>query len=149
MSTNSMYFDILQAVKQRVREVSGDIVPTIRKRPILLVTDSIPSIIISPGPGAETIGLEAFNRTVEYRYPVTITLVSAGDRVTEVDVQGALELRERIRYQMYQPMLEGVVSVHDTEIDLDPPYSTAAGPTTVYDVSAIRLTYLTMETRTA
>lgn len=147
--SNSMYFDILAAVKQRILGVCGEIIPVIRKRPILLVTDQIPAIIVNPGPGAEQVGLETFARGVEYRYPVTVTIIHPGDRVTEVDVQGHLELRERIRNALFQPLLDGVVSVHDTEIDLDPPYTTAAGPTSVYDVAAIRLTFLSIETRTA
>lgn len=145
----SIYFDILEAVKQRVLSASNEIMPVIRKRPILLATDAIPAIVISPGPGAETIGLEAFGQVVEYLYPVTITLVMASDRVTEVEVYGALELRERIRQAMYQPLLEGVASVLNTTIDLDPPYSTAAGPNTVYDVTAIRLTFSSTEHRSA
>jgi len=145
----SIYFDILEAVKQRVLSASNEIMPVIRKRPILLATDVIPAIIISPGPGAETIGLEAFGQVVEYLYPVTITLVMASDRVTEVEVYGALELRERIRQAMYQPLLAGVASVLNTTIDLDPPYSTAAGPNTVYDVTAIRLTFSSTEHRSA
>lgn len=145
----SVYFDILEAVKQRVLGASNEITPIIRKRPMLLATDTIPAIIISPGPGAETIGLEAFGQVVEYLYPVTITLVMASDRVTEVEVYGALELRERIRQAMYQPLLAGVASVLNTTIDLDPPYSTAAGPNTVYDVTAIRLTFSSTEHRSA
>jgi hypothetical protein len=145
----SIYFDILEAVRQRVLGASNEITPIIRKRPMLLATDTIPAIIISPGPGAETIGLEAFGQVVEYLYPVTITLVMASDRVTEVEVYGALELRERIRQAMYQPLLAGVASVLNTTIDLDPPYSTAAGPNTVYDVTAIRLTFTSTEHRSA
>ena len=145
----SIYFDILEAVRQRVLGASNEITPIIRKRPMLLATDTIPAIIISPGPGAETIGLEAFGQVVEYLYPVTITLVMASDRVTEVEVYGALELRERIRQAMYQPLLAGVASVLNTTIDLDPPYSTAAGPNTVYDVTAIRLTFTSSEHRSA
>lgn len=145
----SIYFDILEAVRQRVLGASNEITPIIRKRPMLLATDTIPAIIISPGPGAETIGLEAFGQVVEYLYPVTITLVMASDRVTEVEVYGALELRERIRQAMYQPLLAGVASVLNTTIDLDPPYSTAAGPSTVYDVTAIRLTFSSTEHRSA
>jgi hypothetical protein len=145
----SIYFDILEAVRQRVLGASNEITPIIRKRPMLLATDTIPAIIISPGPGAETIGLEAFGQVVEYLYPVTITLVMASDRVTEVEVYGALELRERIRQAMYQPLLAGVASVLNTTIDLDPPYSTAAGPNTVYDVTAIRLTFSSTEHRSA
>lgn len=145
----SIYFDILEAVRQRVLGASNEITPIIRKRPMLLATDTIPAIIISPGPGAETIGMEAFGQVVEYLYPVTITLVMASDRVTEVEVYGALELRERIRQAMYQPLLAGVASVLNTTIDLDPPYSTAAGPNTVYDVTAIRLTFSSTEHRSA
>jgi len=146
---SSTYFNILEAVKQRVTTVSNEIVPVIRKRPILLATDTIPAIIISPGPGAETAGLEAFGQVVEYLYPVTITVVAASDRVTEVEVYGALELRASIRQAMYQPLLAGVASVVNTTIDLDPPYSTAAGPGTVYDVTAIRLTFSSIENRSA
>lgn len=146
---SSTYFNILEAVKQRVISVSNEITPVIRKRPILLATDTIPAIIISPGPGAETVGLEAFGQIVEYLYPVTITVVAASDRVTEVEVYGALELREAIRQAMYQPKLAGVTSVVNTTIDLDPPYSTAAGPGTVYDVTAIRLTFSSIENRSA
>lgn len=145
----SIYFDILEAVRQRVLGASNEITPIIRKRPMLLATDTIPAIIISPGPGAETVGMEAFGQVVEYLYPVTITLVMASDRVTEVEVYGALELRERIRQAMYQPLLAGVASVLNTTIDLDPPYSTAAGPHTVYDVTAIRLTFSSTEHRSA
>lgn len=143
----SIYFDILEAVKQRVVGVSNEIEPVIRKRPILLATDPIPAIIISPGPGAETVGQEMFGGGVEYLYPVTVTIVAASDRVTEIEVHGMLDLRERIRQAMYQPLLAGVASVRNTTIDLDPSYSTAAGPSTVYDVTAIRLTFSSIENR--
>jgi hypothetical protein len=146
---SSTYFNILEAVKQRVLSVSNEITPVIRKRPILLATDAIPAIIISPGPGAETVGLEAFGLVVEYLYPVTITIVNASDRVTEVEVYGSLELRERIRQAMNQPKLGEVASVINTTIDLDPAYNTAAGPGTVYDVTAIRLTFSSIENRSA
>ena len=80
----SVFYQILDAVRDRLATIPS--VPTIviRKRPVLVQEDTVPIVIVSPG--REIIGDEAFGNIVEYLYSVEVTIIQAGNRVYEADV---------------------------------------------------------------
>jgi len=147
----SVWFNILDAVKDRVAAVSGAPVPEIRKRPVVLDGDVIAApaglVLICPG-GAETRGVEAMPDLVSWDYPVIVAMVQPNDRVFEVDTASQLELREGVRNALSQPLLPAVASVWDTDVDPLEPFS-LQGPKDVYEVTGFRCLYKSRETRVA
>lgn len=134
---------IVGEVKSRLQTLGVPIV--VRKRAILLEGDRLPLLIVSPA--QEAVNLEAFNGVVCYDYAVNVTLINAGNRVYEPDVYSWLDLRERIRNELYQVTLSGAVSVFDTMISLSPALEVVSGSTGNYDVAGITVTYRSLESR--
>lgn len=141
----SVFYQILDGVRDRLALVPS--VPTIviRKRPILLQEDTLPLIIISPG--QDSIGDEAFNNTVEYNYSVEISIIQAGNRVYEADVATLFDLRENIRNQLFQPLLGGAVTVYDCQLETNPAFEVVSGQASNYDISGMVITYKSVESR--
>ena len=138
-----VFSTILAAVKARLEPLGTPVV--VRKRAILLEGDRLPLIIVSPS--QETINLEAFAGVVCYDYAVNVTLINAGNRIYEQDVYQWLDLRERVRNELYQVTLSGAVSVFDTMISLNPALEVVSGSTGNYDVAGITITYRSYESR--
>ena len=141
----SVFYQILDGVRDRLALVPS--VPTIviRKRPILLQEDALPLIIISPG--QDSIGDEAFNNTVVYNYSVEVSIIQAGNRVYEADVATLFDLRENIRNQLFQPLLGGAVTVYDCQLETNPAFEVVSGQASNYDISGMVITYKSVETR--
>lgn len=141
----SVFYQILDGVRDKLALIPS--VPTIviRKRPILLQEDILPLIIISPG--QDSIGDEAFNNTVEYNYSVEVSIIQAGNRVYEADVATLFDLRENIRNQLFQPLLGGAVTVYDCQLETNPAFEVVSGQASNYDISGMVITYKSVETR--
>ncbi len=141
----SVFWDILSSTKTRVEAVAN--VPTvkIRKKPVLVQEDSLPLILITPG--KERIGDEGFDSLVEYIYEVQVTLIRAGNRIYESDVESFLELRQGIRQALYQPSLPGAATVLDVNMETSPPFDIVSGDSNNYDISGIIVRYKSIEQR--
>ena len=142
----SAYFDIMQAVRNRLQTaLAGVASVVIRKRAIYLETDTLPKVIISPS--SEQVNLDAFGGIVTWDYTIQVTLVQAGNRVFEADVEEWLQLREDIRQQLYQPTLSGLANIVGMTIDMQPAFESVLGNVSNYDVSGMTITYQNVEAR--
>jgi len=141
----SVFYQILDAVRDRLATIPS--VPTIviRKRPVLVQEDTLPIIMVSPG--REVIGDEAFGNVVEYLYSVEVTIIQAGNRVYEADVATLFDLRENIRNQLFQPLLSGAASVYDCQLETNPAFEVVSGQASNYDISGMVITYKSVEAR--
>lgn len=141
----TVFWQILDSVRDRISTIPGVPTVVIRKRPILTQEDSVPLIIISPG--EERVGMEAFPITVEYRYTVQISIIQAGNRIFDADVSSLLDLRQSIRNIMYQPFLDGSATVYNCFMDMSPAFEVVSGDSSNYDVTGMVLTFHSIETR--
>jgi len=141
----TVFWQILDSVRDRISTIPGVPTVVIRKRPILTQEDSVPLIIISPG--EERVGMEAFPITVEYRYTVQISIIQAGNRIFDADVSTLLDLRQSIRNIMYQPFLDGSTTVYNCFMDMSPAFDVVSGDASNYDVTGMVLTFHSIETR--
>lgn len=141
----SVFWDILSSTKTRLEAVSGIPPVAIRKKPVLLQEDSIPLVLVTPG--KEKIEMEAFDRVVEYVYEVQITIIRAGNRIYESDVESFLSLRQAIRNALYQPFLPGASTVLDVNMNTTPPFDIVSGDASNYDISGIIVMYKSIEER--
>lgn len=141
----TVFWQILDSVRDRISTIPGVPTVVIRKRPILTQEDSVPLIIISPG--EERVGMEAFPITVEYRYTVQISIIQAGNRIFDADVSTLLDLRQSIRNIMYQPFLDGSTTVYNCFMDMSPAFDVVSGDSSNYDVTGMVLTFHSIETR--
>ena len=141
----TIFWQILDSVRDRISAIPGVPTVVIRKRPVLTQEDSVPIIIISPG--EERVAMEAFPITVEYRYTVQISIIQAGNRIFDADVSTLLDLRQSIRNIMYQPFLDGSASVYNCFMDMSPAFEVVSGDSSNYDVTGMVLTFHSIETR--
>lgn len=141
----TIFWQILDSVRDRIQSLPGSHNVVIRKRPVLIQEDTVPIIIISPG--EERVGMETFPITVEYRYTVQISIVQPGNRIFEGDVSTLLDLRQSIRNIMYQPFLDGSTSVYNCFMDMSPAFDVVSGDSSNYDVTGMVLTFYSIETR--
>jgi hypothetical protein len=141
----TVFWQILDSVRDRISTIPGVPTVVIRKRPVLTQEDSVPLIIISPG--EERVGMEAFPITVEYRYTVQISIIQAGNRIFDADVSTLLDLRQSIRNIMYQPFLDGSATVYNCFMDMSPAFEVVSGDSSNYDVTGMVLTFHSIETR--
>lgn len=141
----TVFWQILDSVRDRISALPGIPNVVIRKRPVFTQEDVVPLIIISPG--EETVGMEAFPITVEYMYRVQISLVQAGNRIYEGDVSTLLDIRQAIRNVLYQPFLDGSVSVYNCSMDMSPAFEVVSGEASNYDVTGMVFTFNSIESR--
>ena len=141
---SSFFWSGLVYAKQRIETIPGIPTVKIRKKPALLQEDTIPLILVTPG--GEKISMEAFDRVVEYTYDIQITIIRAGNRIYESDVESFLELRQSIRNVMYQPNLPGTEFI-DANIELTPPFDIVSGDANNYDISGLIIKYKSIEER--
>lgn len=143
----SIYYDILNALKTKIVGVAGSIPVQIRKRPVFLVNDALPSIVISPDDTkGEVIEYEAFCKQVTYIYPVVVTLFEVGNRIQEIDTINTLDLREQIRNSIYQPTLAGQNTIYDTLLDLSGAYMQSEQRSN-YELTNFRVQFKSLEER--
>ena len=143
----SQYLTILEAVKARVESVSGAVPVIIRRRPVMLSTDTLPVIVVAPSPDGESIDMETFNRGVTWAYPVYVVVFTQGNRELGIAL-GDFDLRETIRNEIFQPLLSGAGTVYDIELSLSGPFNLRSQENTV-ETDAFRVIYKSSETRVA
>lgn len=141
----SVFYDILYAIKTRLQTISQGPPVHVRKRAIILESDSLPVIVVSPA--SEIIGLDTFKKMAGIDYTVQVTLVQAGNRIYESDTQDWLQLRETVRRLLYQPELTGISDVIAMELDMQPAFESVVGATSNYDISGMTITYRVLEER--
>lgn len=141
----TIFWQILDSVRDRISTIPGAHPVVIRKRPVLTQEDTVPIIIVSPG--EERVGMEAFPVTVEYRYTVQISIIQPGNRIFDADVSSLLDLRQSIRNIMYQPFLDGSATVYNCFMDMSPAFEVVSGDASNYDVTGMVLTFYSIETR--
>lgn len=141
----SVFWEILFSVQQNLITSIGTVPVRVRKRSILLESDTLPIIIVSPD--RESIAMEAFNRVVGYDYTIQVTLIQAGNRIYEQDTKDWLLLRQKIRNVLYQPTLPGISSIVGMDMNLQPPFEAVSGNVSNYDVSGMTVTYRNIEER--
>lgn len=141
----SIFWDTLIATKTRLEGVTGIPTVKIRKKPILLQEDSIPLVLLTPG--KERVEMEAFDKVVEYVYEIQISIIRAGNRIYEADVESFLTLRQDIRNALYQPGLTGANTVLDSVIETSPAFDIVSGDSGNYDISGIVIRYKSIEER--
>lgn len=144
----STYFAILEAVRARLAAVQGIPPVSIRKRPLPFADEVAPLCIVSPADG-ERSGLETFTAGVVYEYPVFVALYMVGDQTLEIGVESLLELRERVRNELYQPALPDVTAAYDLDLEPQAAFDWSAQVGSRYEVTGFRAVYKVTETRVA
>lgn len=146
----SIYFDILKSLKNRVEKVAGGVPVLLRKRPIFLVDDPLPCIVVSPDLNGESIEYLTFQPCIEvtYEYPCLVTIFEAGDRVQEIYTDKYLLLRESVRNVLFQPTLEGAETVYDANIDMSGSYALVEQRNN-FETTTFRIRFKSLETRLA
>jgi hypothetical protein len=142
----SAYWEILKAVAKAVRGIPaiGPQAVAVRKRPVLLPSDGVPFVVVSPR--TERVADENFNGQATLEYPVLVTVIHDNAKFLEQDVQWLLDAREDIRQVLHTPLLAGVAGVWDVEIDLSPAFD-PAGLDAAYAYSAVEATFSNQELR--
>jgi len=142
---NSVFWSALYYTKERLSGIPGIPEVKIRKKPILLQEDVIPIIIITPG--KEDIGIETFDKIVEYIYEIQISYIRDGNRIYEEDVKEFLGIRQAIRNTLYQPLLPGSSTILDSVIETTPAFEVVSGESANYDISGMVVRYKSIEER--
>lgn len=160
---DAIYQSVLQATSQLARAGTTGISAVYRRRkPVLLEADTVPCVIVSPGVDGERIVFETFGGQVVYGYPVTCLVVSSGITIKTAAVQNPeaadttadtateqhLLARESLRNAVYKRTLSGVSSVFNGEIVMGQPVTVAGGGQSLYMLSAMTVTYWSLETHT-
>lgn len=143
----SAIYDIMADIKTRIETIASVPPVVIRSRAILLETDALPVIIVSPL--QETNAIDAFNLAVAWDYTVQVTIVQAANRVFSANVSSYLQLRENIRQKLYQPTLPTVTGIIGMEINMQPAFESVIGNVNNYDISGMTITYRRLEARSA
>ena len=142
---SSIFWEALVYTKKRLEMIPSIPTVKIRKKPVLLQEDTIPLILVTPG--KEKVGMEAFERVVEYIYEIQITMIRPGNRIYESDVESFLKLRQSIRDNLYQPNLPGANTVIDAIIETTAPFDVVSGDAGNYDISGLIIRYKSIEER--
>ncbi len=143
----SVYLDILNAVQVRVANAAPGIPCHVRRRPLLVNTDTLPTIVVAPSPEGESIELDAFERHVTWSYPVTVAVFSRGNRELSIAATD-MDLREDVRNAIYQPLLSGASTVYDIDLQLSGPFNLRS-PENTTEVDGFQVIYKSSETRSA
>ena len=143
----SQYLTILEAVQARVASAAAGVPVQIRRRPVMLSSDTLPLIVVAPSPDGESIELETFSRGVTWSYPVYVVVFSKGNRELAI-APDDFDLREAVRNQIYQPLLSGASSVYDIDLTLSGPFNLRSQENTV-ETDAFQVIYKSSETRSA
>lgn len=143
----SVYLDILNACQARVAAAAGGVPVHLRRRPQLLNTDTLPTIVVAPSAEGESVDMETFSRGVTWAYPVVVVIFSRGNRELSI-APDDMDLREDIRNAIYQPLLSGAGTVYDIDLQLSGPFNLRS-PENNTETDAFQVIYRSSETRTA
>lgn len=116
-----VYFDLLEAVGVELSTVDGVNEVSVRNRPLQIdAVDPLPHVLVWPGEGAERVdslqwGNPGGPGRVVWLYPVTVVLLTAGNRVVAANLFAYMLLRQQIRDRLFHPLLGGAVTVYDCD----------------------------------
>ncbi len=149
---SNIYYSILSAVGAVCASVAGINEVSVRRKPLQLDgVDPLPHAIVWPGPGAEKIDELQFGPgpgqgfRAWVLYPVTVALLTSGNRVVATDLSAYMDLRERTRNALFKPLLGGAVTVFDCEIDPRDVFDLEAFTKGNFDVTGWTLSYRSSE----
>jgi hypothetical protein len=147
----SIHFDILDNLRDRLVFVDPSIPVIIRKKSVLLQTDTTPIIILSPG--KVTNSNDYFEKVVQRVYPVHLSYIRPGDRdYSEEECSRILDIEEKLREEVFQPLTEIETGLPedqgvDCNMDEKPPFEVASGDRNNYDISGYVIRYTLFELR--
>lgn len=164
---DAIFQQVVEGVGKRIQTaVASDNTINVyrRRKPVLLDSDTIPAVIVSPASDGERIIFETFGGSVVYGYPVTCLIVSKGNTIitgaleaegsepddTDADVatDTHMSLRETVRTAVYKRTVDDVASVFNGEIMMAPAATIVNGSGSLYLVSAVTVTHWSLETHT-
>lgn len=147
----SIHFDILDNLRDRLIYIDENTPVVIRKKSVLLQTDTTPIIILSPGKVQNTENY--FEKWVQRVYQVHLSHIRPGDRdYSEEDCRRILDIEEKLREEVFQPLIEIETGLPedqmvDCNLDEKPPFEVASGDRNNYDISGYVIRYTLYETR--
>jgi hypothetical protein len=140
----SQIYDILDAVKTRLEAITGAPTVVVRKRLILLETDTLPVIVLAPAESSQTIRFRVFGKAA-YQYNIGVALVEAGNRQFVAGTEDSLDLQQAIRDALTGVLLSGT-DVWDTDISTNEAVMMPVdGNAQNYQISTFIATYSTLE----
>jgi hypothetical protein len=161
---STKYFTVLGAAADAVNtEVTAASAGTVysRGRPKVLESDSIPCVVLSPSTNDGTqIIQESFGGEIVYGYPVTCLVVSKGNTIltnsvavggstaADTDLQNHMALMEIVRGAVWKRTLSGATTVFNSEIEVAPAVAIAGASGGLYLVTAVKVTYWSLESQT-
>jgi hypothetical protein len=141
----SVSYDILNALKVRLEAVNGVPSVVVRKRLMLLETDSLPIVVIALLEQSQDIKWRVFGK-VAFKYNVGVALVEAGNREFETGLSSSSTLEQRIRDGLQGVSLTGAASVWDTDITTnETSWMPLSGNAQNYQISTFMAVYSTLE----
>lgn len=148
----SIYEDILNTLATRVSQAlvaaSFTGIPVnVRKRPIYLEGDKLPSIVVAPDLDGEQIEFETFTcMKTTYIYPCVVSMFLASNRQQSENLGLYLDYRETIRNAIYKPELGGVLTVYDVILNTGGPFIQVEQRSN-YELTTFRIAFKSDETR--
>ena len=140
----SVSYDILNALKTRLQAVNGLPSVVVRKRLMLLETDSLPIVVIALLEQSQDIKWRVFGK-IAYKYNVGVALVEAGNREFETGLSSSSTLEQRIRDALQGVLLSGT-DVWDTDITTnETSWMPLSGNGQNYQISTFMAVYSTLE----
>jgi hypothetical protein len=140
----SVSYDILNALKTRLQAVNGLPSVVVRKRLMLLETDSLPIVVIALLEQSQDIKWRVFGK-VAFKYNVGVALVEAGNREFETGLSSSSTLEQRIRDALQGVLLSGT-DVWDTDITTnETSWMPLSGNGQNYQISTFMAVYSTLE----
>jgi hypothetical protein len=140
----SVSYDILNALKTRLQAVNGLPSVVVRKRLMLLETDSLPIVVIALLEQSQDIKWRVFGK-VAFKYNVGVALVEAGNREFETGLSSSSTLEQRIRDALQGVLLSGT-DVWDTDITTnETSWMPLSGNAQNYQISTFMAVYSTLE----
>jgi hypothetical protein len=144
----SVSYDILNALKTRLQAVNGLPSVVVRKRLMLLETDSLPIVVIALLEQSQDIKWRVFGK-IAYKYNVGVALVEAGNREFETGLSSSSTLEQRIRDALQGVLLSGT-DVWDTDITTnETSWMPLSGNGQNYQISTFMAVYSTLENVTS
>jgi hypothetical protein len=140
----SVSYDILNALKTRLQAVNGLPSVVVRKRLMLLETDSLPIVVIALLEQSQDIKWRVFGK-VAFKYNVGVALVEAGNREFETGLSSSSTLEQRIRDALQGVLLSGT-DVWDTDVTTnETTWMPLSGNAQNYQISTFMAVYSTLE----
>lgn len=154
----SEYYNLLQSVVSALSAIpsiplnnAGQPNVSARSKPLNLDgVDVLPNVIVWPGPNAERVkqfrfgGADGTSTGVIWEYPVSVVLVTAGNRDVQQGLQTYMDLREAIRDQLLVAVT-GFTGIFDDNIEVGDVFELQAFLAGNYDICHFTVNYSSSE----